>query len=136
MKLTGSVLVTGFIPNNGPENAISRAVAVPQIAPTNTPRGLAKGTNRAKKNRAKMGVTNRFVVFCVTAEMLPGTYCTITYDPCDPESFKHCAHDPSTMGCKLLMCGYLLKNHYAGTWRTVQHPAQIDELLIETPNFR
>ena len=45
-----------------------------KTAPAQTPAVFAKGTNNAKKNRQKIGVVNKFVVFWVTAVMFPGTF--------------------------------------------------------------
>ena len=58
----------------GPENAIRMAVVMLQVTPIQTPGALANGTNRAKKNKMKMGTVSRFTVLVVTAVMLPGTY--------------------------------------------------------------
>lgn len=51
---------------------MAAAVSVPVIAPSQTPSGRAKGMNRAKTNRQKMGVVSRLEVFWVIAVMLPG----------------------------------------------------------------
>ena len=72
IKLTGS-LPSEFMPKTGPEKAIRDAVIMPQIEPTITPKGRAKGTNNAKKNKANMGVVNKLAVLLVTAVILPGT---------------------------------------------------------------
>ena len=62
------------MPKIGPEKAIRTAVTIPPSVPHKTPTGLANGTKSAKKKSAKMGVTNRFMDFCVTAKILPGIY--------------------------------------------------------------
>ena len=54
----------------GPENAITAAVAVPQIVPTTTPNGRAKGMNSAKTNNAKIGVVSKLTVLFVTSVMV------------------------------------------------------------------
>ena len=72
-KLTGSSPVSGLTPKIGPEKAIRVATVVPHTLPTRTPAGFANGTNRAKKNRQKMGVTSNVEIFVVTAVMFPGT---------------------------------------------------------------
>ena len=74
-KLTGSSPCS-FIPNMGPENAIRTAVVMLHVTPIQTPNALANGTNKAKKNKMKMGTVSRFTVLVVTAVMLPGT-CSI-----------------------------------------------------------
>ena len=51
-----------------------------QRTPINTPTGFAKGMNRAKKKRIKMGTVSRFTVFWVTALIFPGTCSMIALD--------------------------------------------------------
>ena len=60
-----------------------------QKVPSNTPRVLAKGTYRAKKNKSAIGTVRRFTVLLVTAMKLPGT------DPIT--ELKHTTNTPTVI---------------------------------------